>query len=122
MNDSDFNAKANVGEEVLETRYLDNSDTIAAHFRRTASAYCPKCEKPVELLSYERSAELFKTDKQDIEFLAKQTLIHRVHNRKGTVLICSNSLFDCFDGRSTRLLDSHFEIEIEKSFEARLAK
>ena len=122
MNDSDFNAKVKVVEEALETRYLDSSDTIAVHFRRTTSAYCPKCEKPVDLLSHERSADLFKTDIQDIEFLAKQNLIHRVHNRKGTVLICSNSLFDCFDSRSTRLLDSHFEIEMQRSFEAKLAR
>ena len=35
-------------------------------------------------------------------------------------MICSNSLFDCFDTRETRLLDSHFEIEMQKSFEAKL--
>ncbi|MBK9153932.1 MAG: hypothetical protein IPM25_06900 [Chloracidobacterium sp.] len=74
--------------------------------RRSAHAFCLVCSKQVELISFDRAAELFHTDLQDIEFLAKAGSIHKVHNRKGKVLACINSLFECFDNRRTRLLDS----------------
>lgn len=126
MNDSEFNAKAMIEEEILEKTgtnqggFAAGSTSFSGHFRRTASGFCPACEKPVELLSFERSAEMFNTDTQDITFLAKRGELHRLHNRKGELMICSNSLFHCFDARETRLLDSHFEIEMQKSFEAKL--
>jgi hypothetical protein len=85
--------------------------------RRKDKAYCVVCEKPVDLLGFQASADLFNTDLQDIEFLANQSEIHRIHNRRGEVMICAASLFAKFDERPTRLLDSHFTIEIEKSFE-----
>ena len=72
--------------------------------RRSAFAFCPVCEKPVELLGFADAAELFKTDLQDIEFLAGRGELHRVHNNRATVLICSDSLFTCFESRQTRLL------------------
>lgn len=77
-------------------------------FRHTSFAVCPICNKFVDLLAYDQAAELFHTDLQDIEFLANNSSIHRVHNRKGVVMICSISLFECFDNRRTRLLDTHF--------------
>jgi hypothetical protein len=85
--------------------------------RRTDKAYCIACDKPVDLLGFQASADLFNTDRQDIEFLAGQAAIHRIHNRHGEVMICAASLFAVFDERPTRLLDSHFTHEIEKSFE-----
>lgn len=76
---------------------------------RTANfAVCPLCEKLVELLEFTSAATIFHTDLQDIEFLTNAGSVHRVHNRKGAVMVCSNSLFNCFDNRRTRLLDSHF--------------
>ena len=74
--------------------------------RRSGHALCPVCEKHVQLISFENAAELFHTDLQDIQFLTKKGEIHQVHNRKGKVMACSASLFDCFDNRKTRLLDS----------------
>lgn len=74
--------------------------------RRSGHAYCPVCSKEIELLSFARAAELFNTDLQDIEFLAKSGDVHQIHNRKGILMVCSVSLFECFDNRRTRLLDS----------------
>ena len=127
MNDSEFNAKSEIAEENLRERLIDSpletfpvkSQKRTIRLRRSGFAYCPVCEKPVELMSFMESAELFKTDTQDIEFLAKHGDLHRIHNRKGEVLICSDSLFQCFDSRETRLLDSHFEIEIHKTWESK---
>lgn len=76
--------------------------------RRSGFTLCPLCDKTVDLLTFESSAELFKTDVQDIEYLARSGFIHRLHNRHGKVMICSLSLFRCFESRQTRLLDSHF--------------
>ena len=128
MNDSKFNAKAKFGEEIIEIHgdrpvsFEFVPDTgLSSQFRRMGSAFCPKCEKPIQLLSFERSAELFKTDAQDIQFLGNRGDLHRVHNRMGELMVCSDSLFDCFDSRDTRLLDSHFEIEMQKSFEAKIS-
>lgn len=74
--------------------------------RRSGNAFCPVCAKQIELLSFARAAELFNTDLQDIEFLTKRGEVHQIHNRKGVLMVCSVSLFECFDNRRTRLLDS----------------
>jgi hypothetical protein len=76
--------------------------------RLNSIAPCLVCGKPVELLTQEAAAELFNTDTQDIEFLAKHGDLHRIHNRTGRVMICSISLFECFESRQTRLLASHY--------------
>lgn len=80
--------------------------------RRSAHAFCPVCAKQVELLSFEAAAELFHTDLQDIQYLTSRGEVHQVHNRKGNVMVCSPSLFECFDNRKTRLLDSGIVKEI----------
>lgn len=79
--------------------------------RRSNFALCPLCDKVVDLLDYAHAAELFHTDAQDIDYLARSGSVHRVHNRKGVVMVCSISLFECFEQRRTRLLDSHFTDE-----------
>jgi hypothetical protein len=73
--------------------------------RRSHSAYCFRCEKIVELFTFKEAAECFNTDSRDIEFLSDRMMLHRIHNKRGKVMICSNSLFECFETRATRLLD-----------------
>lgn len=75
--------------------------------RRRRYARCPVCCTGVELLTFDAAAECFNTDLQDIEFLAAHGQIHRVHNRFGAVMICSDSLYKCFEQRRTRLLVSN---------------
>lgn len=102
--------EVNLGEK---TGDLDVWQTICK--RREGSAHCPKCEKPVDLMSIADAARCFKTDEQDIEFLIKTGRVHGLHNRRGEVMICCNSLFTCFDSRPTRLLNSHFEEAVQRS-------
>ena len=69
--------------------------------RRAGSARCPKCEKPVDLMSSADAARCFKTDEQEIDHLAVTGEVHRVHNCYGDVMVCCNSLFKRFDRRAT---------------------
>jgi hypothetical protein len=80
--------------------------SIGGTVRRSNCSFCVVCSKQVDLLTFDHAAELFHTDLQDIEFLAKQGDIHQIHNRKGQIMVCSPSLFECFEKRRTRLLDS----------------
>ena len=102
--------EVNLGET---TGDLDFWQTICR--RRAGSAGCPRCGKPVDLMSFGDAARCFNTDEQDIEFLGSTGRVHLLHNRFGEVMVCCNSLFVCFDTRPTRLLDSHFEKEIQNS-------
>ena len=78
---------------------------ISANFHRTKiRAFCLRCQKPVDLMTYSGAAEFFKTDLEDIQELAETGHLHRVHNRRGEMMICSDSLFTLFDSRQTRLL------------------
>lgn len=76
--------------------------------RHSGYAYCPVCEKPVDLLGFDDAARLFNTDRQDIEALAASYRLHRVHNKTGRLMICSLSLFECFESRETRPLSARF--------------
>ena len=73
--------------------------------RLSDHAFCPVCEKLNKLVSFSDAAAIFNTDEDDIVGLAESLKLHRVHNRRGTVMICTDSLFQCFDDRQTRLLN-----------------
>ena len=83
--------------------------------RRSGSTHCPRCSKQVDLMNFADAARCFNTDEQDIEYLAKTGEVHRLHNSRGEMMVCCNSLFACFDSRPTRLLDSHFEEAMRRS-------
>lgn len=85
---------------------LEMSKSAQRSLRRSKHAFCPVCAKLTELISFDEAAEVFHTDLQDINFLAGRGEVHQVHNRRGKVMACSVSLFDCFENRRTRLLDS----------------
>lgn len=87
-------------------RSLHDSIGEKLFLRRSGHAFCPVCGKQVELIKFEHAAELFHTDLQDIQFLANSGGLHQIHNRRGKIMACSVSLFECFDNRRTRLLDS----------------
>jgi hypothetical protein len=76
--------------------------------RLSDHAFCPVCQKLIKLVSYSDAAAIFKTDEDDIADLAESLKLHRVHNRRGKVMICTDSLFQCFDDRQTRLLNPDF--------------
>jgi hypothetical protein len=81
------------------------------YLRLSDCAHCVVCGRLVELLAFDEAAAVFNTGVQDIEYLANSREVHRLHNRSGRLMICSDSLFDCFDKRQTRLLDSHFAMD-----------
>jgi len=83
------------------------ADKKVKGLRRSHSAYCVRCEKIVELFTFEDAAQCFNTDNRDIEFLSNRLMLHRIHNKRGEVMICSISLFEFFESRATRLLNSN---------------
>ncbi len=90
---------------------------ISANFHRTRGrAFCLKCQKPVDLMAYANAAEFFKTDLEDIEQLAETGQLHRIHNRRGETMICSDSLFTLFDNRQTRILKLEYSSLNPESF------
>ena len=89
----------------LQQRDTDPMFSAKLCLRRSGHAYCPVCEKLVELIAFDAAAGLFRTDLPDVVHLAERYVLHRVHNRRGELMICSISLFDCFESRETQLLD-----------------
>jgi hypothetical protein len=65
----------------------------ATPYRTSRRAYCPMCGKPVELLGFSEAVDFFKTDFQAINGLVERGELHRLHNRKGLVMICADSVF-----------------------------
>ncbi|MEK7855085.1 MAG: hypothetical protein AAB288_03270 [Acidobacteriota bacterium] len=120
VNDNDVTAKQQFSKESFWRSEMKQGQSISfdgsirnkLFLRRSGHAYCPVCTKQVELIKFEDAAELFHTDLQDIQFLTRGGEVHQIHNRKGRVMACSVSLFECFDNRRTRLLDSGISMEI----------
>jgi hypothetical protein len=69
-------------------------------------AYCPMCEKLVRLLSFSDAAAIFRTDVNDIEKLGINGRLHRLHDRRAKLMICTDSVFSHLDRMQTRRLDS----------------
>jgi hypothetical protein len=86
-----------------DERPFDDETLRKFKLRNLSRAFCPVCAKQVDLTSFEIAAELFRTDLQDIQFLVNEGSVHQLHNRKGKLMVCSASLFTCFDSRRTRL-------------------
>jgi len=81
----------------------------------SSAVYCRWCKDIVEFLTVVQAAMAFKTDLQDIRFLLDKGDIHLVRMERRTLEICRRSLEVCFETRRTRLLDSHFELKVERS-------
>ena len=74
----------------------------ATPYRTRDRAFCPDCEKPVKLLSFEEAVGFIKTGFENIFRLAEMHELHRLHNRKGEVMICADSLFQILNNRQKR--------------------
>ena len=96
-----------------------NKPSASTFSTKSERTFCPVCTDIVELLGVIDAAREFNTDIQDILFLLEQGNIHAVQRRTRVVAVCRNSLVECFEERRTRLLDSHFEIEIRKTLDGR---
>lgn len=91
----------------MSVNSITNSERVTLRFR--GLAFCPLCDKAVELLSFGEAARSYNTDVQDITWLAENGELHRLHDRHANLMICGSSLTGVFENRRTRLLDSHFE-------------
>jgi hypothetical protein len=84
----------------------NHSDPNISLFPRSRRrAFCLRCEKPVDLMNFEDAAAFYKTNVGSIEALTEAGDLHRVHNSKGEISICCESLFQNFDNRQTQKLD-----------------
>lgn len=67
-------------------------------------AFCPLCEKMVRLVSFGDSAKLLHADESHVTDMSAMYLLHRLHNKYGRVMICSDSLFTALSTQPTRRL------------------
>jgi hypothetical protein len=58
----------------------------------------------VQLLTSETAESLFKTDALELANLANGGVLHRLHNIHGELMICSDSVYECFQNRGTQML------------------
>ena len=80
-------------------------------FRRSDAAYCFICQKPVKLLTFSQAAGFFETDVAHFCRLSEMSDLHRIHNRKGKVMICGDSLFALLNHRQQRISNSGFTLK-----------
>ena len=93
------------GNDTLASGPLD-IETVGNNVYRTESrAFCLSCNKPVELVSFDGAAEVLRTSYAEVRSLSEMGDLHRVNNKKGIVMICSESLFAEFNSRPTQRLD-----------------
>ena len=88
--------------------FIEQENLPGPLVRRSRQAFCPVCAEQSKLVPFEDAAARYNTDLQDIEYLSNRGEIHKVHNRRGRLMICDRSLSACFESRRTRLLDSGF--------------
>ena len=75
-----------------------------ATLRLLGLTFCPRCDRVVELMSFEDAARCYNTDIEDIIRLSDGRGLHRLYDRKANLKICGLSLFDVFERRRTRPL------------------
>lgn len=115
INSNAFLAKANDEIEAEDSGRIRKPVGVIKSFTSSRKHLCIHCTLDVEWVTVREAAEVFNTDAQDIVYLVERREIHVRTGISETLFVCRNSLFDCFESRKTRLLDSHFEIEISRS-------
>ena len=83
---------------------LSNNERISLRFM--GLTFCPRCDKVVELLSFDEAATAYNTDLQDIMWLVENGDLHKLHDRRANLRLCGLSLFCVIEKRRTRLLAS----------------
>lgn len=79
---------------------------MIARIRSRKSAFCPVCDRPVPLVSDSAAEGLFKVEIDDLMKLAAMGRLHRLHNIRGRLMFCGDSLFECFNEQDTMPLNS----------------
>jgi mannose/fructose/N-acetylgalactosamine-specific phosphotransferase system component IIB len=73
------------------------NENTASGKRTSEYTFCPLCEMLVDLYSLERAATHCNADAEEISRLIQTRSLHCLHNSKGEVLICFNSLQNAYD-------------------------
>lgn len=60
--------------------------------RTQSQAFCFSCSEQVSLMSFQQATELDEASQTELIGFLESGAIHRVHNSKGHILICLNSL------------------------------
>lgn len=90
-------------KERLDIDFAENN--VNKKTRRSSdTAFCLLCKKAVKLINYWHAAEYLQSDIEEISKLAQIRRLHRIHNKCGTTMICSASLFSFFQNRQTQPL------------------
>lgn len=109
--------------EKIEDSYnktTKNFEVDLTNAKRTLnSAFCLICRKSVGLIHFSQSIRSFKNS-QRIEQFIRNRQIHLLHNFKGLVMFCEDSVREAFQNMPTQRLDtnlfktnpSHQEINI----------
>lgn len=85
---------------------------INENIKRTLNqALCRLCQRQVELKSFRQAAELLKTNFNEIKLLAENLQLHRLHDARGNMTICADSLFSVLQTRPTQ----RFEADVFKT-------
>lgn len=112
----DFNSTFNSRSKFLGDRTKTESGRLRGQvISMPAIGYCRECGENVRMTTVAGAARSFRTDIQDICFLINRGMIHPAHPDRLRAFICVRSLEECFELRSTRLLDSHFEMEAART-------
>lgn len=85
--------------EALNMKLKENSEKKSTYGKRSVvrtrnQTFCSICKLQVGLVAVEKAAETYETTSVEIVVLAEKGIIHRLHNAKGNVMLCANSLFD----------------------------
>jgi len=96
----------------ISRRMVSEQFRFMARLRGSSRAYCPKCERPVQLIGVADAENLFKSTKEQLWELASNGVLHRLYNVRAEVMFCSDSVYRYFDERTTQLLTSDSAAEI----------
>ena len=83
-------------EKSIET---NRKRLLSEGFRRSDQAFCLICQKPVKLLTFLQTADFFEIDVSHVYRLSEKSELHLLHNRKGKVMVCGDSLFALLNQR-----------------------
>lgn len=93
-------------------RTLSEQFRFMARLRGRSRAYCPKCERPVQLIGVADAEDLFKSTTEHLSELARNGVLHRLYNVRAEVMFCSDSVYRYLDERSTQLLTGDAAVDI----------
>ncbi|NNF00099.1 MAG: hypothetical protein HKN25_13845 [Pyrinomonadaceae bacterium] len=85
-----------------DNRIIDNLETTGmGNYRSRSRAFCILCDKPVDLLTFDRAVDDLKTSYAEVHKIAENRKLHRINNSKGVVMVCAESLFSYLEGQQT---------------------